>query len=244
MKHAKSIGVLVLLLLTMAVPSKSMAQSWWEGFANAPQSNAFLAWLQQYPGLAAPLQQNPYQVYDPSWRARYPQFMQYINNNPGWWNGILSAAPQYYDGPFANFLSEHPRIANELRQNPGLIYDSSYLAARPALKQFLKKHPRIWRDISNKNYGYSNYGGWGAYNNYGQWSDQNWWRNNGDWDDENQWHDRSWWQKNKRQQAQQRHPEWFSRSETGEASGEAQHRRQHGSTEPGRPGGPPASYHN
>lgn len=232
MKRASLVGAIAIVLLTMAMPSKAMEQSWWEGFANAPQSNAFWAWLQQYPGLAGPLQQNPYQIYDPSWRAQYPQFMQYINNNPGWWNGILSNAPQYYDDSFNQFLSEHPRIAAELRQNPGLIYDSRYLAARPALKNFLQKHRKIWRAIKNQNYAYSDGGGWGAYGSNGQWFDQNWWRNNGDWDDKNQWRDRAWWQNNARQWAQQRHPEWFNKESAPTPAKKAKRQRRDGGGEP------------
>ncbi len=210
MKRANAIVAAAIILLMLAAPSSAMADSWWEGFANAPQSNAFWQWLQMYPGLAQPLYQNPYQIYDPNWRAQNPQLLQYINNNPSWWNGILSAAPQYYDDPFREFLRGHPRIAADLSQNPGLIYDQRYLATHPALKQFLASHRKIWRAIGYQNYSYSNYGGWGAYGGDGQWRDQNWWRNNGDWDDKDQWHDRDWWQQqNNRPVAQQRHPEWF-----------------------------------
>jgi hypothetical protein len=211
MKHARRIGVIAVLLLIMATPSQAMAQSWWEGFANAPQANGFWQWLLQYPGLAGPLYQDPYQIYDPRWRAQNPQLLQYINNNPGWWNGVLSLAPQYYSDPFNEFLRGHPRIAADLSQNPGLIYDPRYLAANPALRQFLATHRKIWRSIQYRNYAYSNTGGWGAYNDTGQWHNQNWWRDNGDWDDRNQWHDRDWWEKNNRDLAERRHPEWFAR---------------------------------
>jgi hypothetical protein len=209
MRRANAIAVAAVFLLMLATPSSAMAQSWWEGFANAPQANAFWQWLQQYPGLAGPLYQDPYRIYDPRWRAQYPQLLQYTNNNPDWWNGVLSLAPQYYDAPFDEFLRGHPRIADDLSQNPGLIYDPAYLAAHPALKQFLATHRRIWRSVQYQNYSYSNTRGWGAYNNNGEWRNQTWWRNNGDWDDQNQWRDRSWWQQNNRGQAQQRHPEWF-----------------------------------
>ncbi len=213
MKHLKTLGFIAILLLTLAAPSNAMAQSWWEGFANAPQSNAFWQWLQQFPGLAQPLYQNPYQIYDPNWRAQYPPLMQYINNNPDWWNGMLSLAPQYYDDPFREFLRGHPKIAADLAQNPGLIYDPAYLAAHPALKQFLASHRKIWRAIQYQNFAYAPNAGWGAYNYNGQWSNQNWWRTNGDWDDKDEWHDRDWWQQNNRTQAQKRHPEWFVRKE-------------------------------
>jgi hypothetical protein len=228
MRHLRSIGVVAIVLLTMATPSKLMAQSWWEGFANAPQPNSFWGWLQQYPNVAGQLQQNPYQIYDPSWRRQYPELQQYIGNNPDWWNSVRSGGSRYYDGPFNRFLINHPQIARDLRQNPELIYDPRYRARHPELKEFLASHKRIWQSIKNQRYVYSRSGGWGAYNNSNQWRDETWWKDNGDWDQQNKWRDRDWWRQNNRTLAEQRHPNWFDKHEAHEAAKEAKHRRRQG----------------
>jgi hypothetical protein len=228
MKYARYFGVIAIFLLMIAAPSKVMAQSWWEGFANAPQANSFWDWLQQYPNMAGPLRQNPYQIYDPSWRAQHPQLQQYINNNPGWWNSIRSSGPKYYDARFNRFLSNHPGVARDLRQNPELIYDPRYRAQHPDLQEFLAGHQKIWQSIKNQRYTYSPRGGWGAYNNTSQWRDETWWKDNGDWDQQNKWHDRDWWKQNNRTLAQQRHPNWFTTQKARPPSAPAQHRGGHG----------------
>lgn len=210
MKRLMILGTMLIFLVTVAMPSRSLAQSWWEGFANSPEANGFWQWLQYYPGVARLLHQDPYQMYDPDWREQYPAFQQYINNNPDWWNNMRSAAPRYYGDPFKRFLNNHPQIAQDLSRNPDLIYDRRYRAQHPALNQFLTSHPNVWRSMKYQSYAYSPSGGWGAYNSNREWRNSNWWRTNGDWDDRNQWHDRNWWQKNNRAQAQKRHPDWFN----------------------------------
>jgi hypothetical protein len=228
MKHARSVAIIIVVLLTFAAPSTLLAQSWWEGFANAPQSNSFWQWLQEHPTMAGPLRENPYQIYDPGWRAQHPEFQRYINDNPGWWNGIRSGGAQYYDKRFKRFLSNHPGIARDLRQNPDLIYDPRYRAQHPDLKEFLASHKKIWRSIKNQRYVYSPNGGWGAYNSNRQWRDETWWKNNGDWDKRNHWHDRDWWKQNNRAWAEQRHPDWFGKQPANMPPGQMKRERRHG----------------
>jgi hypothetical protein len=43
------------------------------------------------------------------------------------------------------FLQTHPEIAEQLRQNPGLIDDKQFVANHPALQQFIADHPRSAR---------------------------------------------------------------------------------------------------
>jgi hypothetical protein len=228
MKSSRFAAVIAIAMLTFASPSTLLAQSWWEGFANAPQSNSFWGWLQQYPSLAAPLQQNPYQIYDPSWRAQHPEFQQYINSNPGWWNSMVANGSQYYDARFVKFLKNHPAIARDLQRNPNLIYDPVYRAQHPELQQFLANHKNVWRSIKNQKYTYTPSGGWGAYNDQKQWRNFNWWAENGDWDQQNKWHDRDWWEKNNRAVAEQRHPNWFENKPKNMPPGQMKHQRQRG----------------
>lgn len=211
MKYRNIFGAIAIVMLTMTTPSTLLAQSWWEGFADAVQSNAFWDYLQQYPQIAELLQQNPYQIYNPDWRAQYPQLQQYINNNPGWWNSVRSNGSQHYDTAFTQFLNNHPKVARDLSQNPELIYKPSYLAKHPQLKAFLASHKKTWQTAKNKKYMYSPRGGWGAYNNNGEYRDETWWKTNGDWDQQNKWHDRAWWLQKMPARVQQYHPDWLSK---------------------------------
>jgi hypothetical protein len=228
MKNARFAALIAIVLLTFAAPSKLLAQTWWEGFANAPQSNSFWQWLQQYPSVAAPLQQNPYQIYDPAWRAQHPEFQRYIQNNPGWWNSMVMNGSQYYGARFNRFLKNHPQIARDLRRNPNLIYDPNYRAQHPDLKNFLANHKDIWASIKNQRYVYSPSGGWGAYNSQSQWRNFNWWSENGDWDDNHNWHDRDWWEKNNRTWVEKNHPNWFAKQPPHIPPGQMKHEHGHG----------------
>ena len=81
MKFAGKIVAAAIMSLAMARPA--MAQSpWWEGFSNAPQGNQFQQWLATHPNAANALGANPYQIYDPTWRARNPELQEYIQRNP------------------------------------------------------------------------------------------------------------------------------------------------------------------
>ena len=48
---------------------------------------------------------------------------------------------------FDRFLDNHPAIDKELRKNPALVNDSTYLAAHPQLKQFLDNHPGVREEV-------------------------------------------------------------------------------------------------
>jgi hypothetical protein len=209
LKYGKYVAALSLFLLSLATPSTLLAQSWWEGFANSIQSNAFWDWLQQNPDINGLLQQNPYQIYNPEWRSKFPPLQQYVNNNPGWWESVRTTGAQYYDSSFTEFLNNHPKIAGDLRRNPELIYNQSYLAKHSQLKAFVAGHRRMFRAAKKQKYAYSPRGGWGAYNSQGEYRDETWWKANGDWDRQNKWRDRAWWTQNNPSLAQQRHPSWF-----------------------------------
>lgn len=210
MKNVRYLVAIAICLLTMTLPSNASAQSWWEAFANTEQANSFWDWLQQYPQIAAFLEQNPYQVYDPNWRSQYPEFQQYVDNNPGWWNSIVASGPQYYGTSFNQFLSNRPQIGSDLLKNPQLIYNSAYLAKHPQLQAFLATPgSSTWQPPKKQTYAYSPRGGWGAYNDKREWRNEPWWKQNGDWDQQNKWHDSNWWKKNNRTHAEQYHPNWF-----------------------------------
>ena len=213
MKHTPKFGVIAVFLLAMTAPSNSMAQSWWEGFANAPQAGSFQQWLTQHPNAAGPLQNDPYQIYDPSWRAQHPEFQEYINRNPGWWSGMRANGAQYYDERFSEFLRNHPGVARDLRQNPDLIYDPRYRAQHPELNTFLAGHKKIWRSIKYQNYATSNPGGWGAYDRNREYHDSDWWRDHGDWDEHHEWHDRDWWHEHRADWVREHHPDWYNKYE-------------------------------
>lgn len=132
---------------------------------------------------------------------------------------------------FENWVNRH----QELRNNPGLIRNQSYLAAHPAFAGFLRAHPYVNREALENG---------GAWDSNHQWHTANWWRqnnpnwvqqnrpiwmqnrsmmmmnhdgnmanNDGDWDEGHHWHKRQWWIRHRRAYARQHHPGWFQQGE-------------------------------
>lgn len=68
-------------------------------------------------------------------------------------NSWAAPMPQENDitrGELANFdrfLDSHPNIAQDLKANPGLVNDASYLSQHPELQQFLNSHPGVREEL-------------------------------------------------------------------------------------------------
>jgi len=45
------------------------------------------------------------------------------------------------------FLDKHPEIDNDLKKNPSLVDDQSYLSKHPDLKTFLENHPGVRQQV-------------------------------------------------------------------------------------------------
>jgi len=59
------------------------------------------------------------------------------------WNDGNDAASRRQLWDFQQFLSQHPWIANKLRQKPSLAHDEGFLRDNPELPQFLNAHPFV-----------------------------------------------------------------------------------------------------
>jgi hypothetical protein len=257
MKNAKTL--VAAILMSIALPAMAMAQnSWWQGFSSAPQGNQFQQWLATHPNAGRPLQQNPYQIYDPSWRANHPELQDYIHSNPTWWNGMRAQGPQYYDQKFGNFLNTHPNVARELRANPELVYDKHFIHQHPELSEYLGTHKNVWREARYEAAAAAPPRGFGAYDNHNQWRDADWWHQNdrrwfyrnhpewaenhpqwrdedGDFDDSHHWHDRYWWSDHHPDWVEHHHPNWDKheahrewKEQKNAAKAEAQYEGKHG----------------
>ncbi len=48
---------------------------------------------------------------------------------------------------FDRFLDNHPEVAEQVKQNPSLINDPTFLSKHPALQEFLKTHPHAAEEL-------------------------------------------------------------------------------------------------
>lgn len=149
---------------------------------------------------------------------------------------IASAGPAFaqvrqYDADFNNYLNHHPNEAAQLRSNPGLIDNPSYIHNHPGLNTYLTNHPNVRRTIRGQTNGAigAPYAarGYGDYDEHHVWRSSDWWQTNnpgwwrqhhpewaanhphwypdGDYDDHHVWRDSGWWQKNHPQDWSQWH---------------------------------------
>lgn len=162
---------------------------------------------------------------------------------------IATAAPAFaqtrqYDADFNNYLNHHPNEAAQLRSNPGLINNPSYIHNHPGLNTYLNNHPNVRRTIRGQTNGaagpYAR--GYGDYDSGHVWRDSDWWQQNnpgwwrehhpdwaanhphwypdGDYDDHHVWRDTGWWQKN--------HPQDWSQWHQGNGVGHGHDNDHHG----------------
>ncbi|MGH7779982.1 MAG: hypothetical protein ACREQR_09155 [Candidatus Binataceae bacterium] len=125
------------------------------------------------------------------------------------------AFAQNYDADFQHFLNKHPNEAAQLRANPKLIDNPTWVHNHGAMAQYLDNHPNVRRSIRGQVNGGRGYGDWDEHH---VWRDPDWWQqnnptwwrqhhpewaeshphwyNDGDWDDHHVWRDSSWWHQN------------------------------------------------
>jgi hypothetical protein len=132
------------------------------------QLAAFGQFLDNHPEIAEQLQKNPALINDkkfvedhpalkdfmlghPELRAEFEQnptgFMRdedrYQHSQNGWQNG--QGQRVRYEELFNMdvFLNGHPEIADQLKKNPSLLDNQQFIAAHPALQQFLSEHAHL-----------------------------------------------------------------------------------------------------
>jgi hypothetical protein len=114
-------------------------------------------YLNNHPEVAKQLHEDPSLINNPQWLAEHPKVQNYLASHPG-----LKADAVSHPNEFVNrterqdlerdhkglnsvdtFAREHPKVADELKNNPKLIDDPKYLATHPGLDKYLSEHPEI-----------------------------------------------------------------------------------------------------
>jgi len=118
--------------------------------------------LDSHPEIAEQLRRNPSLVDDRDFVKNHPALQTYLEDHQGVSqalkdnpNGFMQAENHYDRNEdnrdrdrqeFANFdrfLDSHREIAEQLRKNPSLIDDPSFVRNHPALKTYLQDHPQF-----------------------------------------------------------------------------------------------------
>jgi phage-related protein len=130
------------------------------------------AFLDEHPDIENDLRRDPGLIRDSRYLASHPALRDYLNRHPAvaadlresprtfmWRERMLDR--QQRGGPgrggditqrelqvFDNFLDSNPAIDRDLREDPTLAKNPTYLAAHPELRAFLQTHPGVQAEIN------------------------------------------------------------------------------------------------
>lgn len=112
------------------------------------------------PDVAEELHKDPALINNPAWLAKHPEVQHYMSTHPN----VQKMAAEHPDwatkqvehsaekqlnretGRTDEFLQSHPKVAQELANNPKLIDNKEYLAQHPQLNGYLNSHPEVRSD--------------------------------------------------------------------------------------------------
>jgi len=117
-------------------------------------------YLIRRPDVAEELHKDPSLINNPSWLASHPEVQHFMSTHPNVQRmaaehpdfatkQIEHSAESKVDRGAARtdqFLQNHPKVAQELANNPRLIDNKQYLAQHPQLNNYLNDHPEIKSD--------------------------------------------------------------------------------------------------
>jgi len=119
--------------------------------------------MDSHPEIAEQLRRDPSLVDNKTFVANHPALQQFLADHPGVReeykenpNGFMHQEERYdrredrdrdvTRGELANmdrFMDGHPEIAEQLRKDPSLVNNKTFVANHPALQQFLAEHPGV-----------------------------------------------------------------------------------------------------
>jgi hypothetical protein len=114
-------------------------------------------YLVNHPDAAEALHHDPSLINNPQWLANHPEVQHFMSTHPNaqrmaaehpdWASKeVEHSAEREADkgvGRTDQFLQNHPKVAQELANNPKLIDNKEYLAQHPQLNNYLNSHPEI-----------------------------------------------------------------------------------------------------
>jgi hypothetical protein len=140
-------------------------------FAAGPVARFDNGYLDQHPEVAERLGRNPRLVDNPQFLANHPGMDQYFKNHPEIREELQNHPDRFMarehnyerrgerSGPRPlattdRYMDSHPKVAQQLGKNPGLIDNSGYIAKHPGLHEYLQNHPTARRDWKSHPYRY------------------------------------------------------------------------------------------
>src|SRR5262245_54850700 len=152
-----SITISVLLLIGGFQPQSVAAQTEPQKVNKTAITN-FDAFLDAHPSIEQDLEKNPKLMNDPNYLASHQDLKNFLTSQPAIGAQATRNPRELMDRlekfeksgrdipkadlkAFDDFLDKHPDMEKELRKNPSLLNDATYLGNHSELKSFLAAHP-------------------------------------------------------------------------------------------------------
>lgn len=117
--------------------------------------------LDRHPEIAEQLQKDPSLIDNRSFVENHPALKEFLTDHPQLKkafdknpNAFMHREDRFDSDPthrqlaiMDHFLDSHPEIAEQLRKDPSLVDNKNFVAAHPALQDFMQQHPEIRQDI-------------------------------------------------------------------------------------------------
>jgi hypothetical protein len=144
MRPIRSVLGAAVIALLMSAPAMAQisAVPWATGLPNQP---AFDRWAKNHQKAAAQLQANPGLAFSHAWRKRHPHFQNFIEKHPHDWAALKRNGARSYSPDFNRYLASNPGAAEQLRQNPEMLYDPGFRQAHPGVTKYMRHHPNVWQ---------------------------------------------------------------------------------------------------
>jgi len=164
-RYSARIGVICLLLAGVLLTYPTFAAPQGDKDITRQELLNFDRFLDSHPAIENDLKQKPSLVNDATYLSAHPDLKQFLATHPGVREEIhenpraFMNREQRFDRSGRDitrqelqnsdgFLDAHPNIEQDLKKNPKLLNDATYLSVHPELKQFLDTHPGVRAEAS------------------------------------------------------------------------------------------------
>jgi hypothetical protein len=158
------LAVAFALFASVGIAPPAHAQTTTPTTKQSPIAN-FDTFLDANPAIEKDLKQNPSLLNDATYLANHPELKAFLSSNAA----VSTAAtndpkalmhrlakfersgrdiPKADLAAFDKFLDQHSSIAKDIRKDPTLLTNASYLSSHPELKDFLAANPGIQQEIA------------------------------------------------------------------------------------------------